>query len=236
MSKIPKHIAFIMDGNGRWAANRKHVRTHGHRAGVDTLIDVLDYAYNKGVYAVSVFAFSTENWQRPKREVQAIFRILREYLASTSHRLLEQDVRFCVMGDISPLPMSLQKEITSLIEATAHCVSHVFNMGLNYGGRDEIVRAVNTLIEKGCTHVTEQDIAAALDTASLPDPDLIVRTAGEQRLSNFMLYQAAYAELYYTPIYWPDFNSAALDDALSWYESRNRKFGKISLGEQDIER
>jgi len=223
-----KHIAFIMDGNGRWATARKHARGFGHRKGVDALIDVLDTCYDQGVDIVTVYAFSTENWSRPQLEIKKIFDILNDYLIENEPKLLARDARLVVLGDEAPLPKKLQKTINRVRESTAHCAKRAFCLALNYGGRAEILRAVNTLLASGATSVTEQEFAQSLYTAGLPDPELIVRTGGKQRLSNFLLFQGAYSEIYFTDTLWPDFNGAALEEAIAWYRGVTRNFGGIS--------
>lgn len=228
---IPEHIAFIMDGNGRWASERKLSRSKGHRQGVESLMTTLDACFERDIRVVSVYAFSTENWSRPQREVTAIFDILRDYLKTNSRKLKENDTKLTCMGEISRLPADLQRTLADVMRETADCKSRVFNMGLNYGGRDELARAFNRMIADGTEIATPDTIARYLDTAELPDPDLIVRTAGEQRLSNFMLYQAAYSEFYFSDVYWPEFGAADLDAALDWYAHRKRKFGNVSAGE-----
>ena len=230
---LPRHIGIIMDGNGRWAAKRKLGRSRGHKEGVESLIRTLDYCYDVGIYAVSVYAFSTENWKRPKKEIDKIFDILRDYLRTTSHRLIEQDAKFVVMGDITPLPKDLKKTLSEVAEQTKDCKSHIFNMGLNYGGRAELVRAFKSMIRDGVTDPDEETLSSYLDTAKLSDPDLIIRTSGEQRLSNFMIYQAAYSELYFTDTLWPDFGEKDLQVALDWFSSRKRKFGDVADRENE---
>ncbi len=217
-----KHIAFIMDGNGRWASKRGMPREYGHKKGVAVFKEITEYCHKIGVRCVTVYAFSTENWKRPKREVEAIMRLLDEYLDKTS----KEDVRVCFIGDKSPLDPVIVKKILHVEEKTRNGKS-ILNVALNYGSRAEITYAVNKLLASGKTEVTEADIEQALYTCDCPDPDLIVRTGGDLRISNFLLWQAAYSELYFTDTLWPDMTEADVDKAIEDFYKRKRRFGGL---------
>lgn len=232
---LPKHIGFIMDGNGRWATRRRMPRKFGHKKGAEALEKIVDHCFNIGIYCVSIFAFSTENWKRPQQEVDYIFDLLKDFISkynekSNSERVREineRNVQLRISGDVTRLPQDLADEIRKAELDTQHCDGHILNIALNYGGRDDIVRACNTLLAQNKTVVTEQDFANALYTRGLPDPDFIIRTAGDIRLSNFLLFQCAYSELYFTKTFWPDFTPKKLNKAFIDYSKRNRKFGSI---------
>lgn len=227
IEKIPTHIGFIMDGNGRWAKKRGQVRTMGHRRGAEIIKSVVDRCFERGIKAVSLYAFSTENFNRPKDEVDYIFALCDEYLIKYAEDLKKRECRVEVMGDLSRLPQPFQDHLKRVINESKNYDKNVLNIGLAYGGRSEIVHAVNTLISSGKKSVTEQDITGALYTSRLPDLDLIVRASGEQRLSNFMLWQAAYAEFYFPKTLWPDFNARMVDKCIKEYNKRDRRFGKV---------
>ena len=226
MQQKPQHIAFIMDGNGRWATERGKPRTYGHREGVRALEKVVRACRDLQIRVCSVYAFSTENWKRPRSEIDALFDMLRENITKIDD-YDKYDIRVTVMGDLTALPSDLQASITKLVEATQSHQSYIFNIGINYGGRSEIVHAVNKILKSGCTSITQEDLQKALYTADLPDPDIIVRTGGERRLSNFMLYQSAYAEFYYTDLYWPDMNKKEVEKIIEWFSMRKRRFGAL---------
>ncbi len=232
------HIAIIMDGNGRWATEQGKTRVHGHRAGVLSLIDVSEYCVKYGIRYLTVYAFSTENWSRPEDERKHLFSLLLEFYKKEIKRLLKNDIEVSHIGDISKFP----KEVVSTIEKTElQTDEYLLNkepkltitIALNYGARDEIVRAVKSIVEDYENAVIKQDdidkdlISKYLDTKSIPEPDLLIRTSGECRLSNFLLYQLAYTELYFTDCYWPDFNEDEFVKALENYKTRKRKFGGI---------
>lgn len=221
-----RHVAFIMDGNGRWAQRRMMPREYGHKAGAANFKKVVRYCGDIGIKTVTVYAFSTENWSRPKKEVDAILRLLDEYLDGCEHEREAQDIRYRFIGDRSVLPEGLQARIDH-VERVSAGRELTLNVALNYGGRDEIVHACNTLIAAGKTSVTKEDIASAIYTADSPDPDLIVRTGGELRLSNFLLWQAAYAELYFTDVLWPDLGPADIDEAVRHFYARQRRYGGV---------
>lgn len=226
-SVTPKHVGFIMDGNGRWAKAKGKPRTYGHIKGSGNVEKVVTDCFSRGVYAVTLYAFSTENWARPKEEVDKILSLLEKFLKKYIKTLVKNEVKLVFSGDLSVLTKSLKNLAEEKTEQTASFTKNVLNIALNYGSRAEIVRACNALIKSEKASVTEEDFEKELYTASLPDIDLIVRTGGEKRLSNFFMYQAAYAELYFTDVYWPDFNEEELDKALTWFSERNRRFGKV---------
>ena len=220
------HIAFIMDGNGRWAKKRGLAREQGHAEGARNLRRILEACKERNIRIVTVYAFSTENWKRPKGEVDAIMTLLDEYLETAWRDREENKVHVRVIGDISVLPQKIQEKIISLDNATAE-YDMVLHIAINYGGRQEILHAVNAALSRGRQTVTEADIAAGLYTAGMPDPDLIVRTSGETRTSNFLLWQSAYAEYAFTKTPWPDFSAKELDRILADFYSRHRRFGGL---------
>lgn len=225
---IPQHVAFIMDGNGRWAKKRKMPRTFGHRAGTENLRSIITHARDLGIAQVTFYAFSTENWKRSVEEVGALMEILQTYLKREVKTFVKEGARLNIIGDLSAFSPTLRSAIEDAMAQTAAGESIQVNLALNYSGRTEIVRAVNRLIESGRTEpVDAHDFEQMLDTAGIPDPDLMIRTSGEERLSNFLLWQLAYAELYFTELYWPDFDVAAFDEALSAYYARDRRFGEV---------
>ncbi len=226
MNRIPSHVGIIMDGNGRWAKARGKNRSYGHKVGSDNVERIVSYAYKKGVRTLSLYAFSSENWSRPKEEVDELMRLLDEYFKKFMRKLLKSNVRLVVMGDKSALSKSLQQTIRDGEEQSKNNTDFVLNIGVNYGGRQEIVNAVNTLIKEN-KEINVDSISEKLYTAPFGEPDLIIRTGGELRLSNFMLYQGAYSELYFTDVLWPDFNEEEFEKALISFEKRNRRFGKV---------
>ncbi len=233
MKEIPNHIAIIMDGNGRWAKQRKKMRTTGHRQGVEALRAVLTKADELGINHLTVYAFSTENWARPKAEIKALMLLLLEYIKNESKALHKKNVRITTIGDLGSFDEKIQLEIAKAKELTKDNTGLNFNIALNYGGRDEIRRAVEKIVEqerKGNREgisVTEEEIERYLDTRDMPDPDLLIRTSGEMRLSNYLLWQMAYTELVFTETLWPDFTGEDLEKAIETYQNRDRRFGKI---------
>lgn len=227
VNNLPEHIAFIMDGNGRWAKKRGLDRTFGHRAGFEKIEKVVRHAKEMGVKIVSFYAFSTENWKRPKDEIDAIFKILSDNIERFSDEFYSSNIKFRVSGDIGPLPEELQQKVVSAIERTKTNTGLVVNIALNYGSRVEIISAINKIIAAGIKKVDEETFRKYLQTENLPDPDLVVRTSGEVRLSNFMLYQCAYSELYFPKIFWPDFSEKEFDKAIYVYQSRARRLGGV---------
>ncbi len=226
MNNIPAHVGIIMDGNGRWAKAQGKNRSYGHKIGSDNVERVATYAFKNGVKVLSLYAFSSENWARPKEEVDELMRLLEVYFKKFINKLIKKDVRLCVMGDKTALSTKLQDIVKEAEEKSKDNNSFVLNIGINYGGRQEIVNAVNTLIKEN-KEVTVESISQNLYTAPFGEPDLIIRTGGEYRLSNFMLYQGAYSELYFTDILWPDFNEEEFEKALSSFAKRNRRYGKV---------
>ena len=221
-----KHIAFIMDGNGRWAKQRGLARTEGHKEGAQRVFSVAKRAFEYwNIPYVTLYAFSTENWKRPAAEVSLIFKLLTTYLKKKKSVFIENKIRFNTIGDVTALPQDAQKAIQDLKTETNGFTEHTLTIALNYGAREEVVRAVSKL--KDVSHVTWNDIAKNLDTADMPDPDLIVRTSGEQRLSNYLLLQAAYSEFYFTSVHWPDFSDEEFDKAIEAFMQRTRRFGNI---------
>jgi undecaprenyl diphosphate synthase len=228
-ARVPRHIAFIMDGNGRWARQRGQPRLFGHRAGTNNLRRVLEACARAGIQIVTIYAFSTENWERSPDEVAGLFRILGEAIAREAPKLHENGVQIRHLGTLQGVPEHLARRIREALELTRHNDRLILNVAFNYGGRAEIVEAVRHIVREGipADAIDESTITARLYTAGLPDPDLIVRTAGEFRLSNFLLWQAAYAEYYSTPVFWPDFDEAELQKALEAYAARERRFGRV---------
>ncbi len=224
--KIPAHVGIIMDGNGRWATLKGKDRSYGHKHGSQNVETIVQYAFDRGVKALTLYAFSTENWARPQKEVDELMRLLKAFFKKFIKKVSDNDIKLNVVGDKSVLSAELQKIIFKGEDKTASNTGHVLNIALNYGGRQEIVWAVNKLIDHG-EQVTVDNLSQALYTAESGEPDLIIRTGGEFRLSNFLLYQGAYSELYFTDVLWPDFDGAQLEKAFTEFSSRNRRFGKV---------
>lgn len=230
---VPNHVAIIMDGNGRWAKAKGLPRTAGHVQGAKAVEDICEIAYNMGINYLTVYAFSTENWNRPNDEVTALMNLLRSYMKNAIKRAQKNNMCVRVIGDKSKLAPDLIEKINELENITKDNTGLHFQIAINYGSRDEITRAVKKLSQKVARgeispdEITEEKIADELDTAGLPDPDLMIRTSGEQRISNYLLWQLAYAEFYYTSVPWPDFNKAELQKAVDAYENRDRRFGLV---------
>jgi undecaprenyl diphosphate synthase len=227
LSKRPRHVAIIMDGNGRWAASRGLSRQAGHRAGAENIRRVIETLGRYGVEVLTLYAFSTENWSRPKREVSALIRLIGHFIDKELQALHENGVRLRHVGKLDPLSADLRRRVEDAERLTAGNDRITVNIAFNYGGRQEILDAVKRLVEDGVRpdDVNEELFSSYLYTAGLPDPDLTVRTAGELRLSNFLLWQSAYAEYYATPVYWPDFDEQEIERALLEYARRQRRFG-----------
>lgn len=225
---LPKHVAVIMDGNGRWAQRRGLPRAEGHRAGTEAARAVVTRCRELGIGHLTLYTFSRENWARPAEEIRFLFDLLVRFLKKETKLLLDQDIRLKILGETGDLPFGVRQVVESVAEKTRNCGSMTLNLALNYGGRDEILRACRSLSAKGlpAEAITEEAFAAELYTAGQPDPDLIIRTSGELRLSNYLLFQAAYAEFYFTEVLWPDFTPAELDKALEDFAQRQRRFGK----------
>jgi len=226
---LPKHIAFIMDGNGRWAKSRGLPRNLGHKAGSEALERLLEEAANLGIENVTVYAFSTENRDRPQKEIDYLMSLMNDYIDNNLARVKKNDYRIRIIGNSEMLDKKLAEKIRNLEELTRDKPGLSFNIALYYGGRDEIIRAVKKIIAAGkaADEITEALFAEYLDTADIPDPDLIIRTSGEKRLSNFLVWQGAYSEIYFCDKYWPDFGIDDLKDAILDYQNRDRRFGKI---------
>ena len=224
--KLPAHIALIMDGNGRWAKRRFRPRSYGHRVGVQNMVRICTHAFRLGVRIVTVYALSTENLYRPKEELNVLFDLIRAYFSKKKDKLLEMGVKINVIGDLTVFPADIRDNILRVMDDTRSLTDGLLNICLDYGSRQEIVRAVNAAVAQG-RFVDEASFAALLQTGGLPDPDLIIRTGGEVRLSNFLLYQAAYSELYFSNKMWPEFSRRDLERAIENYSARDRRYGNI---------
>lgn len=233
LDRLPQHVAVIMDGNGRWAKRRGLPRIEGHRQGADVLKDLVRCCHDWGIKALTAYAFSTENWKRPHEEVDFLMMLFERVLIRELEEMIRQNVQIQFVGNLAVLPRSLQSQIERATRATEHNCGILFTIAANYGGREEILqacRAIATKVEQG--HIQAEDIDEALFsqhlyTANIGDPDLLIRTSGEMRLSNFLLWQMAYAEIYITEAFWPDFDRTEFHRALSAYQKRERRFGKV---------
>ena len=226
MSRLPRHIAIIMDGNGRWAKKRGLPRTAGHKAGAETFRDIATYCRELGVEYLTVYAFSTENWKRPKDEVDTIMELLEQYLQEAIKTMERDHIRLKILGDTAALSPKLQQMVAQTNAISTHYQGFQANICLNYGGRSEILRAARLCAEAG-EEWTEENFGKYLWSAGIPDPELIIRPSGELRLSNFLLWQCAYSEFYFCDTLWPDFDRAALDRAIIDYQGRDRRFGGV---------
>lgn len=230
---MPNHVAIILDGNGRWARSKGMPRNYGHVQGAKTVETICEEAYRMGIRYLTVYAFSTENWNRPQEEVDALMKLLRNYMKTCLKTAAKNNMCVRVIGDKTGLDDDIRSRIGQLEEATKENTGLHFQIALNYGGRDEIVRAVRKLMEKAADgalkpeEVTEELLDNSLDTAGMPEPDLLIRTCNEQRISNFLLWQCAYTEFYFTPVAWPDFTKEELVKAVEAYNQRDRKYGKV---------
>lgn len=226
---LPNHVAIIMDGNGRWAASHGMSRSEGHRAGTENLRRIIEAFIRRGVRYLTLFAFSTENWHRPDGEVRALLEIVDEVIRAEVDELHREDVRLRHIGRLDRLPMELRRSICESIELTKHNSRMTLCVAFDYGGRAEIVDAVRSMIadEVKAEDVSEELLRQYMYTNEMPDPDLIIRTSGEQRLSNFLIWQSAYAEYYTTPVYWPDFDEVEVDKAIEAFGVRKRRFGNV---------
>ncbi len=243
-ARLPAHIAIIMDGNGRWARRRNLPRVAGHKAGMEPVRTTIETCTRLGIQALTLYAFSAENWKRPRAEVDMLWRLLRLYLARELPDLLRNGIRFTCMGRMDQLPAPVREELENVTERTARNPGMRLNVAINYSGRAELVDAINSLVDEARTEgrlrdlrVDEEAIASRLYTAGLPDPDLLIRTSGEMRISNFLLWQIAYAEFYLTETLWPDFRRADLLDAILDYQKRDRRFGglgPVAGGDQEL--
>ncbi len=223
----PQHVAIIMDGNGRWAAAHNLPRSAGHREGAKAVRRVIEAAPALGIKFITLYAFSTENWTRPQEEIDTLMNLLDKTIDEYQQSADKQNLRLWVSGAREPLPPQLLSKIDKLVESTAQNTGLTVNLALNYGAQQEIVHAVNALLADGKKIVTLQDIRAHLYQPELPDPELLIRTSGEERLSNFLLWQAAYSEFYFTPVLWPDFDGNELKKAVEIYQHRARRFGGV---------
>ena len=232
MPEIPKHVAIILDGNGRWAKSKGMPRTYGHTMGAKNVEPICKAAYNLGIKYVTFYAFSTENWKRPDSEVSALMDLLESYMKTCKKLAKDNNMRVRIIGDISAFTPSMQEKIKDLESYSKDFSGLNMQIALNYGSRDEIVRAVNAYNKdvnenKAPTPLTEEILSSYLDTKDIPDPDLMIRTSGEQRLSNYLLWQLAYSEFYFTEVPWPDFHEANLKEAVEAYMNRDRRYGKV---------
>ena len=234
--RLPRHVAIIMDGNGRWATQRGLARIAGHRRGKDSVREVVEAARRLGVEYLSLYAFSTENWQRPRDEVSALMRFLRHYLAAEMKRMMKNGIRLLAIGNLRRLPRQVQADLRATIEDTKHNTGMTVILAVSYGGREELtdaMRAIARRVERGeiaPADVDEDLVASCLGTAGIPDPDLLIRTSGEMRISNFLLWQIAYTEIYVTDTLWPDFREEDFLEAIARFQRRERRFGRT--GEQ----
>lgn len=231
MKNLPKHVALIMDGNRRWAKSRGLLSLKGHQAGEDRIEPIIDYAIKLGIPYLTFWAFSTENWNRNKKEVQFLLKIFRDNLNKKVDDYHKKNVRLSIIGNLPDFPQDIQKRAKEWMEKTKNNSKITVNLALSYGGRDEIIRAINKLLAMSnvkcqMSNVTKVEFAKYLDTAGQPDPDLIIRTAGELRLSGFLMWQSEYSELYFTDKYWPDFTPVEFEKAIVEYQARQRRFGR----------
>ncbi len=230
---LPQHVAIIMDGNGRWAQRRGLPRTAGHKAGAETFRRIATHCSRIGLAYLTVYAFSTENWKRPDNEVRTIMELLRKYLVEAAEKMVRENIGLRIVGDQSRLPENLRELIARTDELSHRTNGLRVNVCLNYGGRDEITRAMRRAVREAAEgrivpeDVTEDFVSGHLDTAGMPDPDLVIRPGGEKRISNYLLWQAAYAELFFSDTLWPDYTEEELDRTLEWYASRKRRFGGV---------
>lgn len=238
--QAPRHVAIIMDGNGRWAESRRRPRIYGHVRGCRRVQDIVREAEALGIGALTLFAFSTENWQRPAAEVNVLFKLLKKWLMREQEELMQRNIRVQAIGSIERLPKEARDIVLSTIERSANNTGLRLTLALSYGGREELIRATKRVAQRVAAgelapeDITESHLSAELYTAGLPDPDLLIRTSGEIRISNFMLFQMAYTELYFTQTMWPDFTREEFRRAIMEYFSRNRRFGRISKVQPEV--
>lgn len=234
LKKLPQHIAIIMDGNGRWAGQKGLPRVEGHRRGSEVVDEIVTASRDLGIRYLTLYAFSMENWARPKDEITALMALLQEFLISKRPKLMQHEIRLASIGDVERLPPSVLATLRETEELTRSNDKMLLLLALSYSGKDEIVRAINELLkekENGAfqdNFISMEQFAKYLDTAGVPDPDLLIRTSGERRISNFLLWQNAYAELYFTDVLWPDFGKEEFYKAIAEYQTRERRFGKVS--------
>ncbi len=241
LNRLPRHVAIIMDGNGRWAQRRGLNRIEGHKRGKDSVRAVVEASRRIGIEYLSLFAFSTENWERPRQEVDALMRLLRRYLRTELHRMMKNGIRLVAVGDLGRLPERLQADLQATVQATRNNRDMTVVLALSYGGREDIVQAARALAQAARDGAIDPEridaatFASYLSTAGIPDPDLLIRTSGELRISNFFLWPLAYSEIYVTETLWPDFREAEFYQALIAYQQRERRFGRVPT-EQERER
>ncbi len=234
MTRMPRHVAIIMDGNGRWARERMKGRSEGHAEGVNSVHNITKYASDLGIGYLTLYAFSTENWNRPAPEVETLMYLIGWAIRKETPELVANNVHINLLGEIDRLPEEVRRDLEAGREATAHCTGLNLNLCLSYSSRWELTRAMLMIAEEAARGeisadmVNEETVSSHLSTAGIPDPDLLIRTGGEQRISNFLLWQIAYSELYFTPVLWPDFGHEAFLEALVDYQGRERRFGKTS--------
>lgn len=234
LQRVPKHVAIVMDGNGRWAESKNKPRLHGHRQGALSVREIVETAAEVGISILTLYAFSSENWRRPENEVSGLMAILKSYLESELARMLKNDIRLICIGDLEKIPDGVRQVLFETIDKTKDNKRLVLNLALSYGSRDEITRAAKTIARKCCQglldhrQITQETISEHLYTAELPEPDLFIRTGGEKRLSNFLLWQASYAEIVFTETKWPDYRREAFLQSLHEFQARERRFGKTS--------
>ncbi len=227
---LPQHVAIIMDGNGRWAETRGRNRTFGHLRGARVAREIIEACSKRGIENLTLYTFSSENWMRPLEEVSFLMALLSRHLKRERANLVKNDIRFSAIGELSRLPPAVVNEVNETIRATAHCTGMRLTFALSYGGRQDILSAVKLMVAEGLSanSIDEKALEARLQTAGLRDPDLVIRTSGESRLSNFFLWQSAYSEIFITPTLWPDYEAAELDAAFAWYQSRERRYGRTT--------
>jgi undecaprenyl diphosphate synthase len=231
---LPKHVAIILDGNGRWAKQRGHERTYGHRFGAENVKTIVREAGEMGIEVLTLYAFSTENWKRPRTEVMFLMNLFKKYLIGELREMISNNVQLHIVGDISVLPEGLRKEILACEADTANNTGLHLNVALNYGGRQEIIHAVQQIADEvkqgdlDSRDITEETITSHLYPSDAMDVDLMIRTGGESRISNFLLWQVSYSELYFTPVLWPDFTIDEFKKAVDWYTGRDRRFGGLT--------
>ena len=230
-TSIPKHIAIIMDGNGRWAKEKGKLRVEGHKKGAENIEKIIDYSIKLGVKYLTVYAFSTENWKRPEAEVKALMKLFAKYLDDKKEELKKQGVKLLVTGTEENIPSKLLKKIRDTEEYLSDCDQITFNIAFNYGGRKEIVDGINKILKenRGNEEINEEEFKKYMYRPEIPDPELVIRTSGEFRVSNFLLWEIAYSEFYVTNVYWPDFDEREYDLAIASYNKRDRRFGGVNV-------
>ncbi|PIR16711.1 MAG: isoprenyl transferase [Deltaproteobacteria bacterium CG11_big_fil_rev_8_21_14_0_20_49_13] len=228
MNPIPAHIAIIMDGNGRWAVSRGLPRVEGHRKGIEAVENITIACSDLGVKFLTLYAFSEENWDRPLEEVRALMGLMVEFLKLKKQKLIDNQIKFMTIGDNDRLPQEVRDVIKDVERATVHLSKTTMIVALSYGSRMELCRAIQRAVDAKVTEITPETLSPFLDTAGIPDPDLLIRTSGEHRVSNFLLWQIAYSEFYFTQKLWPDFSKEDLERAIKDYQNRERRFGKTS--------